>query len=122
MINGVQLTDNFFLYEFQSPDTKEVKVFMPLIEKLQAIRNVLKEPMLITSGYRTKEHNGKIPGAEINSAHLYGLAADIQIKSERYDLLMDMAKTLNIPRRIYYGPGVKSVRPFVHLGYNDIPK
>ena len=36
-------------------------------------------PLLLTSGYRTPQHNAVLEGAARNSMHLYGYAADLQV-------------------------------------------
>lgn len=51
-----------------------------LVNMLQAIRDAMGEPVIVTSGCRCKEHNAKVGGVE-NSYHLKGLAADITCKS-----------------------------------------
>ena len=59
-----------------------------LINKLQALRNYLNRPLVITSGVRCTTHN-KHEGGKSNSAHLKGLAVDIACTDSRfrYDLL-----------------------------------
>ncbi|SEP41376.1 Uncharacterized conserved protein YcbK, DUF882 family [Methylobacterium sp. ap11] len=37
-------------------------------------------PVMVTSGYRTPEHNAALENAARNSMHLYGYAADIQVR------------------------------------------
>lgn len=65
------------LSEFESPDTKEVKVDEMLITKLEQLRDWIGQPLKINSGYRTNEHNRKVGGSP-KSQHLEGKAADIQ--------------------------------------------
>ena len=58
------------------------EVFFNLImtaNKMQHIRDILKQPIKITSGYRPKEYNVLIGGAT-KSAHILGLACDFQVK------------------------------------------
>ena len=75
-INKIKLARNFFLYEFESPDTKEVIIFQGLISKLQQARDIVKRPLIITSGYRTEKHNTLVKG-EKKSQHRIGAAVDI---------------------------------------------
>lgn len=37
-------------------------------------------PLVVTSGYRTRQHNAAIETAARNSMHLYGYAADLQVR------------------------------------------
>lgn len=47
-----------------------------LVEKLQRLRNFLREPVIINSGVRCPAYNAKV-GGKPDSAHLAGDAADI---------------------------------------------
>jgi len=75
-INQIRLSRNFTLDEFESPDTNEVVVSATLVRLLQRLRDTLRCPILITSGYRTPEHNIQVGGAG-NSYHKKGMAVDI---------------------------------------------
>lgn len=79
----MKLTENFSLEEFQSKDgsafpSEVVQNLGILANQLQALRDHLGKPITITSGYRSKEHNKKIGGA-LDSFHVRGMAADIQV-------------------------------------------
>jgi len=90
----IKLSGNFSLWEFVysedaikyglmdkqlSISEKEILNLKRLCQNvLQPIRNELKLPIRINSGYRSKELNDKIKGA-INSDHMQGKAADIYI-------------------------------------------
>lgn len=88
MINDVNISKDFKLSEFESPDTKEVKVDPKLVQLLQKLRDKIGQPLVITSGYRTWEHHVAIyqkdygPDWEKHvtkkSQHLTGKAADIK--------------------------------------------
>lgn len=55
-------------------------VSVELMDKLEALRKRLgNRPLLVTSGYRSPEHNATIEGAASNSQHLYGQAVDIAL-------------------------------------------
>lgn len=73
-----QLSKNFNSSEFDSPDVKFSGLEMDhvFIAKLQKLRNQVNFPIIITSGFRTHEHNIKVNGS-VNSSHLRGFAADI---------------------------------------------
>lgn len=56
---------------------KCVVVHWALIELLSRMRQQLKQPLYITSGYRCPRHNQTVGGAP-ESLHLGGMAADVQ--------------------------------------------
>ena len=62
--NNIKVSKNFILSEFESPDTHEVILVPLLLERLQKLRDRIERPIIITSGYRTPEHNKKIKGAK----------------------------------------------------------
>jgi uncharacterized protein YcbK (DUF882 family) len=84
VINKIKVSEHFYLSEFQSRDTKEVKIHPDLIVKLEELRKLVCDhfgrdvPLIINSGYRTPEHNKAVGGAE-NSQHLYGTAVDVRV-------------------------------------------
>lgn len=75
--NDIKVSENFKLYEFESPDTQEVKVDPQLITLLQNFRNLVAQPVHINSGYRTVEHNKAVGGVD-HSQHRLGKAADLK--------------------------------------------
>lgn len=50
---------------------------------LQPLREFLGQPVIITSGFRSKSLNKHVGGVS-NSKHLQGFAADIHVKSEEH--------------------------------------
>lgn len=70
-------------------DMNVVKNLVRLAEFLQIIRNELHLPVIVTSGYRSKEVNERVGGVS-SSYHVKGLAADIKCK--------DMDKLLAVLR------------------------
>lgn len=75
--------ENFSLSEFDSPDSPGsgkhmTKEFLKKIDKAREISGV---PYIITSGFRTPQHNETLKKqgykASPNSSHLKGVAADI---------------------------------------------
>lgn len=79
--------------EFESKDGKsspfdETVVKRELIVLLNAIRSRYGKPVVVTSGYRSPEHNEAVGGVK-NSYHTLGLAADIRpLNENRSDLTM----------------------------------
>jgi len=79
----MNLTTNFKIEEFQCrgekiPD-KYIDNILRLAIELQKVRDIIKKPIIITSGYRCVKHN-KLAGGAKNSYHLYGLAVDSHAK------------------------------------------
>jgi len=79
-----QLTRNFNLSEFQSKDGANMPshVFNNVVKlavELQKIRDRFNSSLVITSGYRSPEHNANTPGAASNSKHMEGIAADFYV-------------------------------------------
>lgn len=77
MINYFQVTEHFNLREFQCKcGCGTLKISSRLIAMLEALRQELKVPFVITSGYRCPTHNANV-GGDKNSFHMQGLACDI---------------------------------------------
>ena len=75
--SGERLSPNFRVEEFACKDgEKVVLIDSELVERLQALRDLLGKPININSAYRTLAHNKKVGGQEL-SPHLAGQAADI---------------------------------------------
>lgn len=74
----------FEISEFDSPDVpgsgEEMK--QPFLNALELTRIVAGIPFIITSGYRTPDHNKKVGGKQ-GSSHTKGWAADISCRSSR---------------------------------------
>lgn len=77
-----RLSPHFRVREFHSKNDSDdtVKVDERLLALLENIRNFTGEPVIINSGYRSKEYNATIKNASPNSQHCLGKAADIVIK------------------------------------------
>ena len=80
---GLKLSHDFTVREFACKDGSDtVLIDTKLVKYLQRIRNWAGAPIVISSGYRTPEHNRKIGGAA-NSRHTKGEAADIYVKDRK---------------------------------------
>ena len=74
----VKVSKDFYLYEFESKDTQEVKIDPVLINLNQAFRDRVGIPYTPNSAYRTPEHNKRVGGSP-KSQHLSGKAIDIPL-------------------------------------------
>jgi len=78
------LSTDFSRAEFRCPCAKcETVVVMGLVDRLQRIRDAIRMPIRITSGYRCKTYNAQV-GGETDSAHLTGEAVDVLMPSNEY--------------------------------------
>ena len=79
----MKLTNNFNLDEFNKHgfalNETILKNLQELAKNLQVLRDEVKKPIKITSGYRSPEHNAKVGGAK-SSRHITGEAADLKIE------------------------------------------
>ena len=78
----MQLTTNFNLSEFNKHgfalSETVLRNIQALANNLQILRDEVKKPIKITSGYRSPEHNAKVGGVK-SSRHITGEAADFKI-------------------------------------------
>ena len=79
----MKISRNFDLSEFACNDGTDVPAeYLPnvisLAKNLQVLRDALKKPVTINSGYRSPDYNKKIGGAS-KSQHLVAKAADIRV-------------------------------------------
>lgn len=85
----------FIAYEFMCPCCGALKYDQRLIDILDAIREHISAPIIITSGFRCERHNREIGGSP-NSKHLLGIAADIttpkMLARDLYKIVDDMLK------------------------------
>jgi uncharacterized protein YcbK (DUF882 family) len=113
----MQLTKNFTLEEFKSKDGAAfpldvIKNIKELVINLQIIRDTVKSPLQITSGYRSPAHNKKVGGAK-DSQHMKGTASDLIPKTISTKELHDTIKRLMDEGKIKQG-GLKNYGGFVH--------
>tara|TARA_R110001599_G_scaffold343404_1_gene565959 strand:- start:495 stop:866 length:372 start_codon:yes stop_codon:yes gene_type:complete len=94
---------NYFNFEeFDSPDEigsglpkcQNGKMDLGFLHKLDEARAIADTPFVITSGYRTPEHNAKV-GGRIGSSHLKGFAVDISCTTsvQRTAIIQGLIKT-----------------------------
>ena len=88
----IRLQPNFMLREFGCNDGSWAVLVHPrLADLLQRARDHFGQAVHINSGYRTAAHNEDI-GGHHNSRHMYGMAADIVVKTVSPSLVADYAE------------------------------
>lgn len=81
---------NFTREELSCKGTGQLVVNEAALDKLQAMRGMVGKPFVITSAYRSPEHNKRVGGAQ-KSMHLQGRAFDISTKGHNKHELYEAA-------------------------------
>lgn len=102
------ITKNFRTREFACPCCNKIKYDNELVDKLQILRNLIGQSVIVTSGYRCSSYNKKIKG-HIKSNHLAGQAADIKVSKNKLKELDKLAKL------VFYNHGVGTYSNHVHV-------
>lgn len=102
---GDLVTANFARAEFRCRCGCGLDDVAPLlVDSLQAVRDILGRPVIVTSGCRCGKHNAAIGGAR-NSLHVRGQAADIRVGGMT-------------PREVYH-TAVRRVPALAGVGVSD---
>lgn len=107
------LSKNFKVYEFLSPDSKELILSELLVSIIQNIRDKYKKAVVITSGYRTQAFNDSLKGGIKNSEHIKGKALDFQVSGINKNDVLKYAKT--IPNVVYAYTNETNMKKAVHI-------
>ena len=100
---------NFSPAEIACRGTGKLRVNADALDRLQALRTALGKPLIVTSGYRSPEHNRRVGGATA-SKHLEGTAFDISMSNH------DPAAFIAAARRAgFSGIGTYPRSNFVHV-------
>src|SRR5690606_11161418 len=120
----MKLTKNFDSTEFDSKDGAGMPAEVlcnvrKVAENLQELRDELKAPITINSGYRSPAHNKKVGGAA-GSTHLTGEGADIVVKGFSPAEVYQTIERLQAEGRMEQG-GLHAYATFTHydIGYNN---
>ena len=95
------------------PDINSLDCMLNLIVYcLQPVRDTLKKPMIISSGFRNSEVNRLVGGAK-NSQHLKGQAVDFIVKGMTINQIIEIIKKSNIE----YDQLINEYNKWVHISY-----
>lgn len=113
----MKLTANFDLREFNCKDGTPIPTeLMPnvydLANNLQILRDYIKTPIHVNSGYRTEAYNKQVKGS-INSRHLLAQAADITTRDLSPKQLYNIIEKLIEGGKMKQG-GLGLYKGFVH--------
>ncbi|ASE99919.1 hypothetical protein [uncultured virus] len=99
--------------ELRCQGTGEIHMDEKFMDKLIELREKLKQPMTISSGYRSEAHNIAIGGSK-RSAHLKGCAVDVVCSGHKAFEIVKLAMELG-----FTGIGVKQngvhAKRFIHI-------
>lgn len=85
-----------------------------LSQALEAIRKAVGKPIRVSSGYRSPAVN-KAVGGSLNSSHMTGLAADINVTGMPPKTLAILISTLDVP----YDQIILEYDRWVHIGLSE---
>ena len=108
---------HFLPSEFDSPDypgSGMLRMDNSLIQRLEVLRVASDFPFIVTSGYRTLEHNAACEGSVDGSAHCAGLAVDIAVGDSRRRFKLLQAALTTGWRRVGIG------QRFIHLDTDPV--
>ena len=99
--------------ELRCQGTGTIHMDEDFMKKLIGLRSIFNAPIIITSGFRSHEHNAAIGGAK-DSPHTYGKAVDIKQSGDQALKLIELALGMG-----FTGIGVKQHGPhssrFIHV-------
>ena len=109
--------NNFSKEEMQCKETGECRMIPSFMDRLQALRNEFNKPMVITSGYRSRNHSVELKKDRIGT-HVMGCAVDVECFG------VDALKLIELAiKHGFTGVGVKQhsdrTKRFIHL--DDAP-
>jgi len=114
---NTQITKDFNLSEFHCRDgTKVPEIYIcnviELIQNLQKLRDKLRFPIHVNSGYRSPDYNSKIGGVK-SSQHLFAKAADITCRDYTPNEIANIIEAMIAAGELKEG-GVGRYKGFTH--------
>ena len=107
---------HFEAREFACRGCGKVLLSNMMLSRLDKLRELVGEPLRVSSGYRCKEHNGAIGGVA-HSAHTLGMAVDLQVYGDTAHHVVRYAP------RLFSGVGAAQIGAypgrFIHLDRAD---
>lgn len=100
---------DFTPHEMRSKSDGKLMINDDAMDKLQALRDMLGEPMLITSAYRSPAHNKKVGGVK-NSMHLQARAFDVDMTGHDWGKMEEFARAAG-----FTGFGFYENSNFMHM-------
>jgi zinc D-Ala-D-Ala carboxypeptidase len=73
---------NFSPEEIACRGTGKILINELALDRLQHLRSIIGKPMIVTSAYRSPEHNRTLKGAAANSRHMIGDAFDVSMANQ----------------------------------------
>ena len=106
------------------PTAEHIANFKLLAEKIfEPIRNHFRVPIMISSGYRSKELNASLKGASLTSQHCSGEAIDIDMDGSPHGvtnrMVFDYIKDNLIFDQLIYEFGDANNPDWVHVSYES---
>ena len=109
------------------PTAEHIANFKVLAEKIfEPIRNHFRVPIIISSGYRSKELNASLKGASLTSQHCSGKAIDIDMDGSPHGvtnrMVFDYIKDNLVFDQLIYEFGDANNPDWVHVSYESTGK
>lgn len=102
---------NFTARELACKGTGRIRLQRKALDALQALRDEVGKPMLITSAYRSPEHNAAVGGSP-TSRHMFGDAFDVVMVGHDPKTFEEAARRAGFRGFGYYP---ESSPPFMHI-------
>lgn len=113
-VPGRHLTEHFTETELACRCCGRLLVNSDLVNRLEALRQLIGRPVLVNSGFRCPEHNRAVGGAK-NSYHLRSMAADIRSPGLSVSQLVSLAEQVG-----FTGIGTYQTLGFVHVDVRSV--